>query len=77
MVKFEKSIRLDIINRQVVKQSDPSLMKIEYEKHTKAYELGIKSNLFKVPEIYNYDSQKGIIIMEYFPNIQISLLKPF
>ncbi|MDC3203874.1 hypothetical protein OA978_00405 [Candidatus Pelagibacter sp.] len=70
MVTIDKSIRLNITDRQVVKQSDPSLMKIEYEKHAKAYELGIKSNLFKVPKIYDYDSQKGIIIMEYFPNIQ-------
>ena len=70
MVKIYKSVHLETKDCQMIKQSDPLLMKIEFEKHTQAYELAIKSNLFKVPKIYDYDSDKGIIKMEYFPNIQ-------
>jgi hypothetical protein len=53
---------------RVIKQSDPALMKFEYEKHRKAYELGIESGLFKVPKIYDY--KKGVLTMEYFHNAQ-------
>lgn len=70
MLNNIKNIFLDTKGCQIIKKSEPSLMKIEYEKHRKAYELGLKSNLFKVPKIFDYDSQKGIIKMEYFPNIQ-------
>ena len=70
MVNNVKNVFLDTKGCQIVKQSDPLLMKIEHEKHKKAYELGMQSNLFKVPKIYDYDSQNGIMKMEYFPNIQ-------
>ncbi len=70
MLNIDKSVSLDTKGCQIIKQSDPSLMIIEYEKHREAYALGIKSNLFKVPKIYDYDAQKGIVKMEYFPNIQ-------
>ncbi len=69
-MRIGKSVCFNIKDCQVIKQSDPSLMQIEYEKHLKAYELGIKSNLFKVPKIYDYDKERGILKMEYFSNIQ-------
>ena len=70
MENHSKNVFLDTKGCQIIKQSDPSFMTIEYEKHKKAYELGLKSNLFKVPKIYDYDSHNGIMKMEYFPNIQ-------
>ena len=69
MINSKQIIKVDIQNGKVVKQSEPLLMKIEYEKHHEAYNLSIKSNLFKVPKIYDYDSKAGIIVIEYLPNI--------
>ena len=61
MVKTYKSIHLETKDCQMIKQSDPLLMKIEFEKLTQAYELGIRSNLFKVPKIYDIISVNNLV----------------
>lgn len=70
MMKINKSVYLDIKNHLIVKKTNPLSMKIEYKKHTTAYKLTLKCNLFKVPKIYYYDSRKGVINMEYFSSLQ-------
>lgn len=67
---IKKKITINLENCLLTKQSQPSLMEIEHEKHTKGYLLGIKSCLFKVPKIHRYNRMKGILVMDYFPNIQ-------
>ena len=69
MPLVSKSIDIDIENQIVIKKSDPQLMSIEHEKYFKAHELGLKSNLFKVPKIYNYDKINGVMKLEYISEL--------
>ncbi|MFH1975763.1 MAG: aminoglycoside phosphotransferase family protein [Pseudomonadota bacterium] len=51
------------------KSAPPSLLAVEVEKTKRASEIGKKSGLFYVPEIVNFDSEKGILDFERLDDI--------
>jgi hypothetical protein len=70
MVINKKHSELIFTDDIVVKTTSPELMRIEYEKHKRAYEIGKESGLFRVPEIYEYEPIKGRMTLEYMNDIE-------
>ena len=48
----------------VIKKGDPTSIKVETQKMSRAYDIGEKSGLFKVPKIIDYDEMKAMLQME-------------
>lgn len=48
----------------VTKTSAPDLMRIEVEKTRRAFEIGKDSGLFRVPEVVEYNEDKGVAVFE-------------
>jgi hypothetical protein len=57
-------------NNTVIKTNDPNLMRIEVEKSQRAYQIGKSCGLFIVPEILEYDEDKGITIFRRIEGIR-------
>lgn len=61
---------LEITKDTVIKTDAPALMRIEVEKCRRAFEIGRNSGLFRVPEVLDYDHNKGRAVFERIPGIQ-------
>jgi len=53
----------------VTKIADPQKMCIEIEKSIKAYDIGVKSGLFYVPKVLDYNTSKGLAVFERINNL--------
>ncbi len=65
--KRHASVRLGTTT--VTKTATPDLMRIEVEKHCRAFEIAKNCDLFRVPEILDYDDAKGIAVFERLQKI--------
>lgn len=55
---------INISERIVTKTDDPALIRVEIEKHRRAYDIGQQSGLFSVPRIVDYDLAAGVVRFE-------------
>lgn len=69
--------KTQICNTTVIKTGIPNLIRVQVEKTRRAYEIGIKSNFFKVPKVLDYDEKKGIAIFERLDVYPISKCVPW
>ena len=65
------SIKTVTVNKNtVIKTNDPIRLGAEAEKTIRAFNVGKESGLFCVPRVLDYDSSKGILVLERLRNIR-------
>ncbi len=55
---------IEFTKNTVIKFDDPKLMRIQVEKSRRAYAISKNSNLFRVPEVLDYNDDKGVAVFE-------------
>lgn len=64
-MRIEKKHNTIFIGRNTVtKTASPKLMRVEVEKTRRAFEIGKRSGLFRVPEVYDFDETAGTAVFE-------------
>lgn len=67
---LKRKQNLKITKNTVIKTCETASSKIEFIKMTKAKEISSMTGLFYVPEVYDYQEDKGIIVMEKIKDLK-------
>ncbi len=58
-----------IHNNTVIKKGNPERLRLEAYRTMRAFEIGERSGLFRVPRVLDYDESKGILVLERLHDI--------
>ncbi|UCD49588.1 MAG: phosphotransferase [Phycisphaerales bacterium] len=64
LVRIRKKANLAVLEETIEKSGDPERMRVEVEKTTRAYDIGQRTGLFRVPEVLDYDEHRGVAVFE-------------
>jgi len=67
---MQRHSKVEIKKDTVIKTASPELMRVEVEKTRRAHKIGKDCGLFRVPEVLDFDEDKGTAIFEKIKNIQ-------
>ncbi len=68
--RIMKKANLTVREDTIQKSDDPERMRVEVEKTIRAYRIGQRTGLFRVPEVLDYDDKRGIAVFERIQHLQ-------